>query len=224
MKGITEDLGMYLCGIRERFDDSCGLLMSSNSFELLRNIGILDFRSLCFDWPNLISEVINFVKILGGFIKEILSEFCSWLFPVSSCSSIFVLVAIVTTDRSGFFGFMASADGTSSSWVLDNFSADFVFVRSYESTLKADISGEIATSSRAASFTEPLQSICSFASCVTGSSWYERGASPCTGLTISFSLMMSWYSWRRDGKLRYMRSSGDFLAADQRVGGPAYRT
>lgn len=105
--------------------DSCGLLMSSNSFELLRNIGIFDFLSPCLIGLDLISGEINFDSILGGFISEILGVLCSWPVVVSSCSSIFVLLP---ADRSFFFVFMASDDGTSSSCLLDSFSIRLAFV------------------------------------------------------------------------------------------------
>lgn len=58
--------------------------MSSNSLELLLNIGMFDFLSPCLAWLNLISGEMNFDSILGGFIKEILGVFCSWLHVVSS--------------------------------------------------------------------------------------------------------------------------------------------
>jgi len=66
----------------DRLGDSCGLLMSSNSLELLLKIGIFDFLSPCFVGLALVSGDMNFARILGGFINEILGVLCSG----SSCS------------------------------------------------------------------------------------------------------------------------------------------
>lgn len=150
--------------MRERFGDSCGLLISSNSLELLLKIGILDFLSPCLVWFDLVSGEINLDNILGGFISEILGVLCSWLFAVfvSSCSSAFVLLFVVTVERSVFFAFMASDDGTSSS-CLNSFSWRFGFVRSLISPRGADFSygntSFLATSLHESSFAEPLRSI-----------------------------------------------------------------
>lgn len=116
--------------------------MSSNSLELLLNIGMLDFRSPCLAWLDLKSGEINLANILGGFIKEILGVLCSWLFVVSSCSSVFVLLLVAAVERSPFFAFMASGDGTSSSGLPSNFSVCFEFVRSLMSIRGVDFSVE----------------------------------------------------------------------------------
>lgn len=123
--------------MRERLGDSWGLLISSNSLQLLLNIGIFDFLSPCLIVPDFISGEINLDNILGGFIKEILGVHCSWLPPTScSCSSIFVLLPLANNDRSFLFVFTASNDATSSSCLLHDLPSPprFGFVRSFVST------------------------------------------------------------------------------------------
>ena len=204
----------YLWGMRERFGDSCGLLMSSNSLELLRNIGMLDFLSPCLiDRLDLISGEINFDSIFGGFINETLGVLCS---VVSSCSSIF---ALLPAGRSFFFVFTASDDGTSSSCLLESFSIRLAFVRSLVNFSRWIDSLLAAVSSHGSSFAELLHSpSCSISSLATGA--FRFDVSPSMDLAVSFLFTISQYSWWRDGRLRYSRNSGDFLAADQRVGGP----
>lgn len=215
----------YLWGMRERLGDSWGLLISSNSLELLLNIGIFDFLSPCLIVPDFISGEINLDNILGGFIKEILGVHCSWLPTSCSCSSIFVLLPLANEDRSFLFVFMASNDGTSSSCLLDSFSPRFGFVRSFVSARGVNFSWTeidslfVIASLHGSSFVESLQSVCKVASLITGS--FELfDVSMSADFTISLLVMISRYSWWRDGKLRYTRNSADFLAADQRVGGP----
>ena len=80
--------------------DSCGLRISSNSLELLLKIGIFDFLSPCFVGLGFVSGDINFARILGGFISDILGVHCSC--TGSSCSlperSLLLLNLIISND------------------------------------------------------------------------------------------------------------------------------
>lgn len=175
--------------------------MSSNSLQLLLNIGIFDFLSPCLI-GDFISGEINFDNILGGFINEILGIFCSWLTVVSSGSSFFVLLQLVVAgDRSFFFVFIAFDDSTSSSCLLNSFSIRFrSFVRSLVSTRDVNFSREIDSffviaSLHGSSFVQLLHSSnCSFASLATASFSSEFDVSLSTDFTISFLLMISRYS------------------------------
>jgi len=74
--------------------------MSSNSLELLLKIGIFDFLSPYLVGLGFVSGDMNFVRILGGFISDILGVLCSC--TESSCSlferSLLLLNLIVSGD------------------------------------------------------------------------------------------------------------------------------
>lgn len=173
--------------------------MSSNSLELLLKMGMFDLLSPCLAGLGLVSGEMSFArKLLGGFIREILAG----VLAGSSCSSV-DLSPRLTVDRSPLLNLTASADGTSSSDPLPAAAAGFSrFVRSsidarFLSLGSLAISLELSLASKSLS----------------------RDGVPSSSFAPPSN--RSRYSGWRDGRLRYTRSSGDFLAVDQGVGGPS---